>query len=76
MRVKINTLNEKATITLRDNLIDKKIPFEQKGTAFLVDKLDIMLQPHVFNGLWVGADGNINEEYPTNEDQQTSLYLH
>lgn len=75
--MKINALNDDAANRFRNNLTETQVEFKQLGSAFLIPKGTGYIQPKAFDGLWIGADANI-EIQPINPDfdLKQELYVH
>ena len=77
IRLKIYTLSDYSKQLLRKNLIDAAVPFAQAGTAFLLPDINTFDHRKVYDGLWIGADANIEmQEIATDFDRTEPLVIH
>ncbi len=74
---KINTLNDNAETTLKNNLIESNIPFKQLGSAFLLPDDLFIYNLNALDGLWIGYQANIEiQEINKDFDLTQNLYCH
>lgn len=73
--LKVNACQDNSVEILRSNLIRDQVAFKQTGTAFLVDGLDAMLHPKIFDNLWIGFNANI-ELQDVSADDEAFFYSH